>query len=348
MGNLNSLIIDEDIEEVEGLPSIEEDDETTLKMKKDIDSLFSSLEDLKSKYELKDYVLSHKTINKQIAQETHKIFNNFINSKRMLESFSEDNSRINYDDSIVFMTTDISQGETNTLTLLKEVFEKGLEECADFYDVYINKIRPRIENNYNEVYMMISENLSLSDLSSIIFVKHNETGGSELVNTFNMSLQEIIDANLETLDDSYPVISFNKFKEVIGEILTVLNGNKNFYKLTQIIADSDSPVDITTIYNTEIVDLVMTPKNLYSIFLGKGLWYYSNMETLLDYVVNLVNLKKYDYDEFSKTNAPLSSFLIDISQEIKEVKDALEFMLDYVNNIGRFIHLNYELFKMLK
>lgn len=347
MGNLNDLITDEDADEVENLPNIEEDPQA-LKIKKNLDELFSSLESFKNKYELREYVSKHGTINKKIAQEANQIFDGFIGTKRMIESFSEDNSRINYDDSLVFMTTSIDNNEINAITLLKEVFTTGLEECSDFYDSYINKIRPRIEKAYNELYMFISENQYLVDLSSILFMKNDEDGKAQFVDTFDMTLKEIVESDLETIPESFPAVSFSKYKDIVKEICTLLDNNKDFFRLTKMIADNNTQIPIPTIYNTQIVDLSLSPKDIYSIFIGKGLWYYSNMETLLDYVVNLVNLKKYDYDEFAKINAPLSSYLIDINQEIKEVRDALSFMLEYVNNIGKFIHLSYRLFELLK
>ncbi len=347
MENLNSLITDEDENEAENLPDIEEDTRS-LKLKKDIDELFSSLESLKHKHELKDYVDSHKTINKKIAKEASQIFDGFITANRSIESYSEDNTKINYNDSLVFMNVSIDSSETNALTLLKEIFTTGLEECETFYDAYVNKIRPRIETAYNEVYVLISEHQNLADLSSILFMKNDEDGKAQFVNTFDMTLKEIVESDLETIPDSFPTISFVKYKEIIKEICTLLDNNKSFFRLTKMIADSNKPIAIPTIYNTEIIDLSMSPKEIYSIFLGKGLWYYSNMESLLDYVVNLVNLKKYDYDELTKTNAPLSSYLVDMQTEVKEVRDALGFMLEYVNNIGKFIHLCYKLLNLIK
>lgn len=347
MGNLNTLITDEDDDEVENLPNIEED-QSSLKLKKDIEELFSSLESLKNKYELKDYVDSHKTINKKIAQEASQIFDGFITSSRMIESYSDDNTMINYNDSLVFMNTSIDSSETNALSLLKEIFTAGLEECEQFYDAYVNKIRPRIEKAYNETYVLISDHQTLADLSSILFLKNDEDNKAQFVDTFDMTLKEIVESDLETIPDSFPSISFSKYKEIVKEICTLLGDHKDFFRLTKMIADSSKPIAIPTIYNTEIIDLTMTPKELYSIFLGKGLWYYSNMESLLDYVVNLVNLKKYDYDELTKTGAPLSSYLVDMQDEVKEVRDALNFMLEYVNNIGKFIHLCYKLFDLVK
>ncbi len=351
MTNLNTLITDEDDDVVDELSNVESD--KVMPSITDLDKLLGATENfsvdieaLYNKIDLYKHICSHKVISKNTSKIINDVYGNFYNNRMTQETFTEYETKTNYDNSIIFMEANIANDTNNLVEILRHIFDTGLTECEDFYEKFANVIQPVTIEAYNEIYSLITDQESLVNLESLLFL---DSSKNKFVNVFDMPFHQLVNEEIYDTDNNLykkDLASYIK-NDILPEYIKLLDNNVKFAKLTKLIADSDKPIPMTDIVKIELNYSDISIADIFSIFRGsKGYWYYSNIQYILDYVVNVVSLKKVDYDSL-KDDGTLTNYLFDIKEEIKDIRDVLEFMLQYVNSIGKFFDISRALFTSL-
>lgn len=346
--NLNELITDEDEDVVDNLSTIESTDENAwLKsdLYKSVDKLFSAIESIKNKTDLLNYIQNKSYINKKLAKEMVLVYS--ATNKFSVEAYTDGDSKVNYRESVIFMDADINREKDSAITILKDVFEKGVDQCETLYDEYVNVIRPRLEETFNEIYLGISNSLEKIDLNSILF--YNDEAKA-FVNVSPMSLKEIqqISGSLSDIPDDTTDIHFETFYEAIKDLLGLIEKNKVILKTLIVISNAKVPISMDEIYQSTLIDNDIALMDLFHFYMSsKGQFYINNAQSLLDYVVNLVSFKRGDYQSIIDKPNAIASFAFSVESEVIDIKKALEFMQDFINGMIDFLRFSKALFKSL-
>lgn len=348
MPNLNDLITDEDAEIQEDLPNLESDDIKSFKdndLYKNINSLFTSLESIKNKIELYNYIKNKSYINKKLATEVKEIF---VETNLSIESYTGEDSKVNYKQTVVFMDTNIDNQKDTTISLLKKIFSEGLDQADKLYDEYVNVIRPRLEESYNEIYLGISDNINEIDLNSILFY---DTETKEFVNVSPKTLKEIINTsnNLADIPDDKCDIHFVELLSVVKQFSDLFEKNKSILKAIISICNSEKPLSMDELYHSTLIDNDISLKDIFHFYISsKGQFYINNAQSLLDYITNLVSFKKTDYETLKDDPNTIAAYSLTVQEEVEDVKNALEFMEDFLNGLISFLIYSKEMFKTLR
>lgn len=342
--NINELITDEDIETEDDLALVEQDTPMEIPLRKDIDALFETLESLKAKRELLTYIQNKSFVNKKLAREMHSIFDNIPERTLSVEMYTDTDTKVNFGDTIVFMDNNINKSANNSVSVLKEIFDKGVEQCDDYYEWYMTKHAPAIADAYNDLYARLSLCPKVGKDYSLLFM---DPATDSFVDISDVPFTEIMGADFQLNDipDDPDQLSFGAFKVCVADIQELFGKNPDLLKLIKMIGDTPKVIPITDIMNAEVFESDISLKDLFKIFMGgKGLWYFSNMDTLLTFVINTVSMQRHDYAEIASREGALSNFIFSIEEEIKQIKATLSFMNNFVSGILPFFDLMDKLF----
>jgi hypothetical protein len=345
--NLNEIITDEDEEVQDDLPEIESDDIKIFKdndLYKNVNQLFSSLESIKNKIEIYDYIVNKSNINKKLATEVNSIFKNTI----AVESYTAEDSKVNYKETVVFMKDDIDSQRDASIEILKDIFSKGLDQCDELYEHYVNVIRPILDESYNEIYLSISDNIDEIDLNSILFYN---TETKEFVNISPMPLKEIINNSLvlDDIPDDTKEIHFKDILDIVKCFNDLFESNKSILKAIISISNADKPLSMDELYNSVLMDNDILLKDIFNFYTSsKGHFYINNAQSLLDYINNLVSFKKSDYETIKNDTNSIAAYSLSVQEEVGVIKNALEFMQDFLNGLSSFIEYSKKLFTVIK
>lgn len=350
--NLNELIQDEDVGVMDSLPEIESDQTTLLTdsdLYKKINTLFSSLESIKNKVELLNYIKNKTYVNKKLAIEMKDVFKDSTPTNNLsIEAYTTSDSKVNYKESVIFMDSDITKNKDTTTSILKDVFEKGIEQCEKLSDDYIEVIKPKLEERYNEIYLSIADSASDLDLNSILFYNKDT---KEFVNVSTLTLKEInkLSESLTDIEDDKDKICFNDFHLCIVKFIELFDKNKVILKSIIAISNSDTPLAMDELYKSTLVDNDVCLKDIFNFYVSsKGQLYISNAETLLDYIINLISFQVKEYMSVKNIPESIANYAFSIENEIVDVKKALEFMESFINGMIEFLIYSKNLFVSLK
>ncbi len=352
--NLNELIDDEVENEVKNLPHVESDELddfdklNKLLDTKDIEPLknnvvklkdeITTLENLKDIY---NYLDKKKKIDRDLSLKIYEIDPSIYNKRLSKESFTEEPTRTNFDDTIVFLDNRINDTQNNALTILKEVLDQGLTQCENLYKKFTDEIQPKVMEKYEDIVTLITNNELLLNAESVLFLNEDK---KTFYNAYDKYLKEITCASFYTIEDSINPISAEKFKDIIRQISDLLENNKHFNNLIKIMVDHDKPIPIKDIINAELISTDITVSDIFLIYRGtKGHWYFSNMEYIIDYVINIIEFKRNDIKELDDSNQ-MTNFMINMKEELSEIRLGLDFIICYINNIFQFMRLCRALF----
>jgi hypothetical protein len=243
--NLNGLITDQDETIEDNLPNVESDNDDieNSELYKQVKELLTVTESIQNKIELYSYIKNKSYINKRLAKEIVAVYND---SRISVESYTNEDSKVNYKETVIFMDSDINREKNTAITILKDLFEKGIDQCDNLYEEYVNVIRPKLEDAYNEIYLAISKNIETIDLNSILFFKE-ET--NEFINVSPMTLKEILNIS-STLSDipddkSEDNVDISQFKETIKKLSILLDKNKALLKTLIVVVSTNTPVSMS-------------------------------------------------------------------------------------------------------
>lgn len=347
--NLNDIIPDEEENESISLPGIESDD--ALADFSELDKLFTKdkvdeLTEANEAYlEMKDlyrHITETKRIDKKLAQEVDLVFGELFKPRMSKESYTDMPTLTNYADTIIFMDSKINNSENNRIAILQEIMDKGIEDCQDFYEKFKKTVIPIVMDVYSETYIFVTENSYVKDLDSILFLDQD----NKFVNVYDLPIDKVVDMNLKDVPD-YPGVYSNVNKS-LKELVDLLNENKLFAKFIKAIVDNNTPVALSEITKVQLSYYGLSIKDLLSLFRdNKGFWYFNNIHTLIDYVINLIDLKRADYKE-TTVQGTLSQYAVNINEELNEIRLALSFVLEFVKCILPFLYICKSLFISLE
>lgn len=347
--NLNDIITDEEDTEYKGMSSVESDDLLndfneldSLFTKDKVDELIASNESYLEMKDLYRYIKENKTITKKLAQEVDTIFGDLFKPRMSKESYTDIPTLTNYADTIIFMDSKINNSENNRVAVLQEIMDKGIDDCQGFYEKFRKTVIPTVMETYSEIYTFITENSYIKDLDSVIFLDQD----NNFVNVYNLPIDTVVNMSLKDIPD-YPGVYENVNKS-LKDLVELLNDNKLFAKFIKTIVDNNTPVALSEITKVQLSYYGVTTKDLMSLFRdNKGFWYFNNIHTLIDYAINIIDLKRADYKETTVTGV-LSQYAVDINEELVEIKRALSFVLEFVKCILPFLYICKSLFISLE
>mgnify|MGYP001626196079 CR=1 FL=1 len=348
--NLNELIDDEVENEVKKLPNIESDDDPDYKnfeelneliFSPQIESLNDQIQTLEHLKEIKDYLDKKKKIDRKLSVKINEIDNSFYNKRLSRESFTEEPTKTNYQDTIVFLDDRINDVQNNSLTILKEVLSQGLEQCETLYKKFTDEIQPEVLKYYNDVCELITDNENILSTESILFFNPDK---KSFYDAYHKYLKDILKDEFYTIEDSINPIRAESFKETVRKIDDLLENNPLFNKFIKIMVDHEKPVPIKDILLSEVMQCDITIDDIFLIFRGtKGHWYFSNMEYIIDYVINIIEFKSNDIKEMDDSNQ-IAQYMINMKEELYEIKLGLDFIICFIRNIFPFMRLCRALF----
>ncbi len=317
-------------------------DQKDLEVLAELTKFNESAESLVELIKTNNYVQSRKAMSRDIFKVVAESFPTIVD-KINEKSFTIDETQVNLSKVQIFTDSEVLNKLDSSVATLKTVAEAGLDEVLNYQKEFNDSIKSEITEKLLNTKTKINQSRVFNkDSVMVLDAKENK-----MIDIAEMPIKDMSDiiVKLDTKADN------SRINEILQEMSSIVESNKKLVVFISTGANSTKLLDIVDIYSNYLDDSFITLSTMNKFFDGAGsIYYLDSVGGMVDKVVNYLSFKKDEYQQMLANNNTglLSSFILDIKEEMTESVNILYYVKNIIKDLPRVTDLMSELVMLLK